>query len=477
MPNYDKILKKVLRKIRPSKTERKKLESLSKKTLEITDSFAKAFGARTILAGSITRDTWLPEKNEFDVFVLFPEDMEETKMEKQGLEIGKKVIKKLGGKFVIDYAEHPYVCGHVKGIDIDIVPAYELKNLEKIKSAVDRTPFHVKYIEQNLSLEQSDEVRLLKQFTKAVGVYGADAKTEGLSGYVCELLVIKYKTFLDVLRGVINWRPGEIIDIENFYTKEDYHKLRQQFKGNTLILIDPIDKNRNTTAALSSENFFKMKKYTEIFLEKPSDKIFFPKKEDPLSEKEFRKHVKHRQTKLLLIKFYPPKTVPDILWPQLRRFTERLKNILEETKYEFKVLGKCVYADEKDFAVVLLEMEIFELPFIQKRVGPKVFDFDDSRRFLKKYESVAIVGPYVENGFWVAEVRRKFLTAKEKLIDSLNKNADVLKAKGIPNMIADQIDRKGFEVIDDLEKIVKLIKKHKDFAVFLRKYFEKECLK
>ncbi len=473
--SYEKIFEKVLKKIKPKKDEKEKMENLARKSLGIAEKEAKKFSAKAMLAGSITRDTWLPGKLEFDVFILFPEEMDEKDMEKYGLEIGKKVIRQLKGKWKIEYAEHPYVHGEAEGVDIDIVPAYELKSLEKIKSAVDRTPFHVRYMEKNLSINQSDQVRLLKQFLKAIDAYGADAKTLGLSGYSCELLIIKYKNFLETLKAISKWSPGEIIDIENFYNPKDYPKLRKNFKYHPLILIDPTDKNRNTASALSTEKFFRIIKHAKNFLEAPSENLFFKKPIKPITEKELLKHLKHRKTQLLIIKFTPPKAVPDVIWPQLRKFANRLQSILEETKYEFKVFGKDVYTNEKDLAIVLLEMEIFELPFIQKRIGPIVFDLDDSKRFLDKYKNSAL-SLYVENNFWVAEIRRKFLTAKDKLIDSLNKDLEILKAKGIPNLIAEQISKKGFQVFYGLKKIYNLTKKDKNFGMFLRNYFEKESL-
>jgi tRNA nucleotidyltransferase (CCA-adding enzyme) len=472
--NYQKILNDVLKQIKPKPEERKKLEALAKKTLEVTSKEAKKYKSKAILAGSITRDTWLPDKKEFDVFVLFSTKLTEEKMEKLGLELGKKVISQLKGKYTIDYAEHPYVCGAVDGIDIDIVPCFEIKSTEQLKSAVDRTPFHVRYIEKKLPLKLSDEVRLLKQFLKANEIYGADAKTLGLSGYVCELLTIAYKSFINVLKAAADWMPGEVVDIEKFYKKTDYHKLRRQFKNQCLILIDPTDKNRNTAAALSSENFFKFKKYAKLFLNKASSELFFKKKIEPLTEMEIINLQTKRRTELIFVKFTPPKVVPDILYPQLRRFGERLQSILEETKYEFRVLRRDCYTNEKDLALVLLEMEISKLPIIQKRVGPMVSDLDDSKRFLEKYKD-ALRGPFVEDNFWVAEVKRKFLTAREKLQDSLNENTDILKAKGIPNYIAEQL-KKGFEIFSENVKIVELIEKDKGFGVFLRKYFEKESL-
>jgi len=470
----EKILQEVLKEITPKKEEKERLMKLAEKTLKLAKKFAKNYGAKAILAGSITRDTWLPGKKEFDVFILFPEEMKEEEMEKAGLEIGKKVIEELNGEFKIEYAEHPYVSGLVDNIDIDIVPCYALKSLKKIKSAVDRTPFHVKYLEKKFSSKLSKEVRLLKKFLDANSLYGADLKTEGFSGYTCELLIIKFKSFLNLLKQAVNWKPGEIIDLEKFYEEKDYPILRKKFKNQPLIVIDPTDKNRNTAAALSIYNFFKFKKLANDFLKNPSKSFFEEKKLQPMSFEEFVKKKEERGTNFVFVVFSPPKVVPDILWPQLRKFATRLQNILEERKYEFKVFGKDVYTNEKDLAVVLLEMEISSLPAIQKMIGPLVFDLDDSERFLEKHKN-ALAGPYVEDKFWVAEVRRRFLRVEDKIFDSLNKPSEILKAKGIPNLIADSL-AKGFEVFSENEKIFKLVEKDENFGIFLRKYFEKEKL-
>jgi tRNA nucleotidyltransferase (CCA-adding enzyme) len=475
MANYSKILKNVLKKIEPSPEERKKINSVLKNCLKVAKREAKKFKAKPMIAGSITRDTWLPGKKEFDVFILFPPKMSIEDLEKNGLQIGKRIIKSLKGSFRIEYAQHPYVSGNVEGVEIDVVPCFDVKSTKDLKSAVDRTPFHVRYLQKKLPLKLSGQVRLLKQFLTANKIYGADAKTEGFSGYVCELLTIKYKSFLNVLRQAVEWKPGEIIDLENFYKKEDYPKLKKIFPKQVLILIDPTDKIRNTAAALSAENFFKFKKIARDFLSNPREEMFFSKEKEPISEKELKEKMAERKTELILVKFSPPDVVPDILWPQLRRFAERLENILEERKYEFKVLRRDCYTNEKDLALVLLEMEVSNLPAIQKKVGPEVFDLDDSNRFLEKHKKIAVNGPFIEGRNWVVEVKRKFLTAREKIFDSLNVDVNILKAKGIPNHIAEQI-AKGFELISDLDRIMEIVNKNKDFGVFLGDYFKKESL-
>ena len=472
--DYARVLNEVLKEITPKSDEKKKLISLAKGTVYIAKKESAKYKGKPMLAGSLTRDTWLPGKKEFDVFILFPPKLDLKKMEKFGLEIGKSVIKRMNGTFVIEYAQHPYVSGNVQGARIDLVPAYEIKDTKNLKSAVDRTPFHVKYIEKKLSKQSAKEVRLLKQFCNSNGLYGADAKTEGFSGYVCELLIVKYKKFLEVLKNASEWNPGAVIDLENHHSKSDYGKLRKTFKDQPLILIDPTDKTRNTGAAISSYNFFKFKKLAGVFLKNPRKEHFFPVSLRSLNEDELISWQLKRRTEIILVKFRTPEVVPDILWPQLRRFVERLKSILEEVKNEFKVLGKDVYSD-KETSVVLLEMEISKLPSIQKRIGPNIFDSKDARNFVEKYKKQALAGPYVENGFWAVEVSRKFMSAREKLVDSLKASEDVLKAKGIPNFISSQLVKK-IEVITDTQKMIDMIKKNPEFGKFLRRYFEKESL-
>jgi len=473
--NYQKVLKEVSAQIKPSPEDKKKLLSLAKKSLVVANKEAKKLKAKAILAGSIVRDTWLPSKKEFEIFIMLPTTWTREKLEKMGMKLGKDIVSKLKGTYTIKYAEHPYLCARVDGIDVDIVPCFNVKSTAQLKSAVDRTPFHVKYLGKKLSKKMSGEVRLLKQFFKASGIYGADTKTEGFSGYSCELLIIKYKKFLNVLKQANGWKPGEIVDIEKYYSQKDYPKLKKQFVDQSLILIDPTDKTRNTAAALSSYNFFKFRKMASEFLKNPVKELFFERRLDALTESELIHLQMKRRTELVLLMFRPPEVVPDILWPQLRRFADRLQSILEETVYEFKVLGKDVYTNERDLAVVLLEMEISKLPTVQKRIGPKIFDANDAQRFIEKYKNQALAGPFVENNFWAVEVRRRFLTAREKLQDSLKESGSILKAKGIPNHIAEQL-AKGFDIFSESNRIFEMIERDKKFGIFLRKYFEKESL-
>ena len=469
--NYSKVLINVLKVIKPTKHQSEKLHTLSKKSLEVANKEAKKYKARAIIAGSLPRNTWLAEKNEYDIFVIFPKTISTKQLEEFGLKIGKSVIKQLGGKWLVEYAQHPYIHGTVKGAEIDVVPCYDIKPEEKIISAVDRTPLHVKYLNDNFPNNLTDDVRLLKQFLKANGIYGADAKTEGFSGYLCELLAIKHGNFVNILKTAADWKPHYIIDIKNHWKKEDYKHLKHKFKNEILIVIDPVDKNRNVASPVSYYSFYKFKKAATEFLKNPNEKLFFSREAKPLSSQEFEKIMKTRETELLAVTFKPPKVVPDILWPQLRKTNKRLESILKE--YEFSTLRSESWCDQKDLAVILLEMQVSCLPPINKNIGPWIFDEKNAINFARKHKNDAIVGPFIEDKFWVVETKRKWVSAKEKLIDTLKEKEKTLVAKGIPNYIAAQVS-KNFKVLE--QKEIKKLLKNKLFAEFLRKYFEKEKL-
>ncbi|MCD6371848.1 MAG: CCA tRNA nucleotidyltransferase [Candidatus Aenigmarchaeota archaeon] len=469
----DTVLRKALKKITPSEKLRSKIFNVVERVLSVASKICDVEGVKPLVVGSLVRDTWLPDKKEFDLFLLFPEDLSKNELERRGLEIGKKIVRHLKGRYKIEYAEHPYVSAVIKGINIDIVPCYEVKSAEKIKSSVDRTPFHLKYLKDKIKGKLKDEIRLLKRFLKANGLYGADAKVLGFSGYACELLILKYKSFVNLLKASKAWKPGEIIDIESYYTKREYPVLRKMFKNQVLILIDPTDRKRNVTAALSPYNFFRFKKLALDFLRNPSITFFFPKKKK-VDVKSIEKKMKKRETKLILLSFKPPNIIPDILWPQLRKFADRLKKIVEGEKYGFRVLGSSVFTDEKKVAIVLLELEVWKLPRVQKRKGPLVFDLKDSERFLDKYKGKSVNGPYIEKNHWVVEVERRFLTVEEKLKAKLKDSIEGLELKGIPSHIAKSISN-GFKIIEG-EKLIEICKKNEKVRSFIYEYLKKGSL-
>ncbi|MEM5812719.1 MAG: CCA tRNA nucleotidyltransferase [Candidatus Aenigmatarchaeota archaeon] len=491
MPEKSQVLKihqlltEVLRKITPSEEEQKETKAFIEKVLGVTEKILKPYGLEKTLAGSYMRDTWLPDKKEFDIFIMFPESHTRESLEKTGLEIGRKIAKELGAEYVIAYAEHPYVRARVftksvkeerkiigkarkkeKGswYDIDIVPCYAVQSAEKIKSAVDRTPFHNRWLSENMSPALAPQVRLLKQFAKGIGIYGSDAKVLGMSGYLCELLIIHYKSFKNFIDQASQWEAGcVLIDIEGHHNERE--AVIKRFRNQPLVVIDPVDPKRNVASSFSPENFTKLVKSCRDFIESPSENFFFPKKEKP-DPKKIKKLLDGRGTRLVGVRFSRPDVIDDIIWPQIRRTSRRIADILKEN--EFVVMGRDCWADQKE-CILIFEMEVWSLPKVRKLVGPFVFSKRHSDEFVAKYSKAGRV--WVEGIYWVAETKREFTTAEEKLRKSLKDTEKNLKSKGIASYPAKSISKK-FEILEPKE-ILNLAKKNQEFAEFLQSYFKK----
>jgi tRNA nucleotidyltransferase (CCA-adding enzyme) len=456
----DEILRNVIKRITPSSKEREEVESLLKRILNVTDKLIKPKFERTI-AGSFIRDTWLRDKKEIDLFILFPVSYSREELEKKGLELGREIIKKLKGKYEIAYAEHPYVKGKIDEFGIDIVPCYKVESASKIKSAVDRTPFHNRYIMRNLKPEMSKEVRLLKQFCKAMGVYGSDIKTLGFSGYLCELLIIHYKTFKNLVFSASKWEPGELIDLERHCKIKNP---RIYFRNQPLIVIDPTDPKRNVAASLSSKNFMLFVKMCEKFVNNPSEK-FFEMEKSIIKKHTLRKIIEDRGTNFVVIEMKRPNVVDDVLWSQLRKTSKRLERFLEDN--EFKVLTNEVWSDEKK-SYLIFEMEVWSLPPIRKVVGPPVFSKKHSKQFISKYKGGKV---YVRGNIWMADVKRDLTRVDLALKHFLKRSEKKLREEGIRSYIAKSIS-KGFKLLNN-KKILDLSERNQDFARFLRDCLEK----
>jgi tRNA nucleotidyltransferase (CCA-adding enzyme) len=455
----ESVLKRILKRITPSDGEREELSNVLGRIMDATDNVISPLGLKKTIAGSFIRDTWLADKKEIDLFIMFPVSYSRESLERVGLDVGKKIVRKLKGAYEIAYAEHPYVKGRVKGFAVDIVPCYRVKSASKIKSAVDRTPFHNKYIEKHLKPEMSKDVRLLKQFCKAIDVYGSDIRTLGFSGYLCELLIIKHRTFKNLVRSARKWRFGVFKDLEGRCVLR-----RGYFKNQPLVVIDPTDPKRNVAAALSDENFMKFVEACNKFSEKPSER-FFEMDKKAVKKSELRKHLKGRGTELFVLKFKRPRVVDDILWSQMRRTAARIVSLSRE--HEFEVFDHSVWSDE-DHSYLIFEMKTWELPVIRKLTGPPVSSKKHSKEFRDKYKKDDV---RVEGKRWVAEVKRKYRGFGDLLEDFLDKPERSLLKEGVRSHIARSVSG-GFKILKSKD-VGETVGKNRDFAVFLRKYFER----
>lgn len=423
--NWNRLREKIVNKTYPKD---KDLEELQEKYSDISDYIQQEFGVETHFAGSASRQTCMKNDRDIDIFLLFPEQTDRKELENQGLKIGKNVFEYFNEEYEVDYAEHPYTKGTIDGFEMEIVPCYRT-DPDNIKSSVDRTPHHSKWVKSNLSKEQKKDVVILKKFLNSNGLYGSSLKLRGFSGYLCEILVNHYGGFQELVKAAVNWREREILDPENHHEKLP-EKLDKKFRDDNLVVIDPVDPERNVASVLSTENFAKFIFLCWNFNQRPGMK-FFSKDEAEYSEFQITQELKKR-AEILVLDFESPDEVDDIIYPQMRKTLRRLSSELEGN--DFRVFEKGFHIGRS--AKIFFELET-KLPEVKMQKGPKLFHGEDHiSEFNSKYSNVK-----VEDDRLVAKTDREYTDAKKFLKQFLDGK---LEEKGVPENIASKLENYTF---------------------------------
>jgi tRNA nucleotidyltransferase (CCA-adding enzyme) len=308
------LLKRVLGRIRPSSEEKRRInDTVSHIKSKLERHLPK--GIRMLLAGSIAKNTFLHGEGDIDLFLLFPKSFDKEAMGKLVIDIVKKEFR----NYEIAYAEHPYARIFVNKIKADIVPAYNITHVAHMGSAVDRSKFHVNFIKKHL--KSVDDVLLLKKMLKSFLIYGADMKSKGVSGYLTELIAVRYGSLDKAMKAISGWRFGEVVEISERW--KDKEKAKQKFQGAPLIFIDPTDRNRNVASALSAENFSRLVLLARAFVKKPDEMLFFPKPKKA-----------RYMPKLIGITFKSPKIIDETKYGELGRLASKAARHLESKGFE-----------------------------------------------------------------------------------------------------------------------------------------------
>jgi tRNA nucleotidyltransferase (CCA-adding enzyme) len=364
-----------------------------------------------VLAGSAARNTNLKETKDFDIFVLYPKDMDREEFTKEALELGANFFKGNFSEKV--YSEHPYVRGIIEGYKIDLVPAYKIESTDEMISSVDRTPFHLEFVLKNLKDSQKDDVRFLKYFLKYIGAYGADPQFQGFSGYLCELLIIYYGDFLKTIEKVANWQtPVRIVlnqdDIDCLAPFDD-----------AFVVIDPVDKKRNVASAVSMTQLSRFIASARSFQNKPTTEFFSG---TPKIQTYHQLVTWANNVPLVAIEFEVEGMLKDIVWSKVRRLSNKLTSHLEAQK--FTVLKSTIYYEEKSkYAYIIMMLDMLTLPKFERTTGPFVSDMTNSQKFVDN--SKTIYGPFVKDDRWYCVKARKLTEIKDIFDDFSSSNFDI----------------------------------------------------
>jgi tRNA nucleotidyltransferase (CCA-adding enzyme) len=404
----EKVLAQARAVVVPSPASRRETVRVAEKVLSKVREAARPHAevAGVLLGGSFAKDTWLPSDVDIDVFVKIAPTVDEGTFEEVGLAVGREALR--GYKPGKKYAQHPYTEATVDGFKVNVVPCYDVK-LGEWKSAADRSVYHVEFVRKNLDDEARVQVRLLKKFMKAVGVYGAEIRQEGFSGYATEVLIHEYRTFESALGSFSVFVPD---------SQEEY-----------FTLFDPIDDKRDLGKAMSKETVAKMVVASRAFLGSPSAAYF---------KKASGKARPGLQGRAYVIAFEHVELSEDTLWGELKRSSRQIAKHAREEGFELARVEAA--SDNKRSSAIILLPLVDELPDLEERLGPGVELGEGSKSFVSKNKGSAKL-------IWVGDDGRLRLLAERRYTSLGMLLEEVLKTRaekiGVSKEVAEALKKNG----------------------------------
>lgn len=376
------------------------------------------------LEGSAGRkQTQLRNNPDLDVFIGLPSSIL-PEIQRSGTPM-KSTIQKLLKRLVHDvaleaatvagchdarvaYAEHPYVTAAFEGFRVDLVFCFDLSS-EYISergpiTAVDRTPHHSRFVDEHLTIDQRDDVRLLKAFFQACWVYG-DASPIGRSGFTgfsAEMLIYHRQNIVSALE-LLERLPVEPLD----YFERPATRLRDAFPNDLLVIVDPTDRNRNVAASISERAYRYARAQAAEALLHPSREFFLPRAIPVLSTEKMA----HLEPNYVVAEYKD-----ETGWhytktrDKLYRYFTRLCRFLQSEQTGEPRFGMSTFEEvfEKDvFAIALHVANPFISP-TYTRVGPPPHLHEAVHRFRDAHPSA-----YLRNGRYQVEVTRLHTVAHE----------------------------------------------------------------
>jgi tRNA nucleotidyltransferase (CCA-adding enzyme) len=382
------ILKKALLEIKPEQKNVKEAEEfLTKLNKEIKKNRIKATATP---GGSYAKNTWLKGDYDVDVFVKF--DLKHKTNEISKL-LGR-ILKKFKPIKLHGSRDYYWVQNSLR---FEIIPVLNIAKANQAMNTTDFSPWHVAWVNRQGS-KYKDDIRLAKKFMKTKGCYGAESYIKGFSGHVVDILVIYYGGFLPLLRAAVKWKPKVIVDYYNKVGKNAEFILNKSKIQGPMIIIDPVQPERNAAAALSQEMFDLFVASAKKFLQNPSDKYFEYQELDLEKMK--------RKGKLLLIDVEVPEGKEDPVGAKLVKAFEFLAGKLED----FGVIRKEWEWDKYKNAVFVYLLKKEKLPETYEQPGPPVIMQKEMLKFKKKHKRI-----FVKNKKAWAKVLYEHRTPEELL--------------------------------------------------------------
>ena len=366
--------------------------------------------AKATLGGSGAKCTWL-KTFDADIFVKF--NYNKFKDKSTQLSDVLEAFLKKNYKIRRLHGSRDYFQIKDGKFTFEIVPILDIKKAEQAKNITDVSPLHSDFVLKHKKLK--DEIRLTKQFFKASRVYGAESYIMGFSGYVCEILTIHYGSFLNLIKAVPRWKDKEVIDIKRYYKgKNVFAEINKSKLNSPVIVIDPVQKDRNAAAALDHEKFDIIKHKAREFMKNPSKEFFEVKTPTEQGiKKEFGSN-------LVILKAAPLKKKTDVAGAKMLKAFHYIEN--ELVRCGFKIMESDMLWHASD-SLFYYALQNNKLPEMAEIVGPPVKNEKHALAFKKKHKKTFVKG------------KRLFATEKRKFADAKNLVKELIKTSNVKDNI------------------------------------------
>ncbi|MBI5872320.1 CCA tRNA nucleotidyltransferase [archaeon] len=339
--NKTQFMQKILQIISPSKEEEEIIARVCNRARRmLQDCLKKAnINAEAEIGGSVAKGTWLKDINDIDIYVKFNKGQYSNRQGKNISDILALALKSLPIAIQRMHGSRDYfqICltENSRQFTIEIIPILNISRMQEAENITDLSPLHVRYVEKHKSL--AHQIRLAKALCKANNIYGAESYIKGFSGYALEILTIYYGSFTNLIQNISIWKNREVIDPSVYYSSKEeiLEKMNMSKQQSPLILIDPVQEDRNAAAAVGQECYKIFIRLAKQFLKKPAVKFFIKKQFD--ADKLIAKFKKQKSKEIVVIKLHPETGKEDIIGAKLLKAFEKIKGTLADNG--FKILN------------------------------------------------------------------------------------------------------------------------------------------
>jgi len=421
------VLEKIKKNIQPGKSSIGKVAVVVKRINQALQ--ANDIKAECVIGGSFAKNTHLKGDHDVDLFVRFNYEIYEKD------DISRILGKIIPFENVKLHGSRDYYNFIWSKLDYEIIPVLKLDKYDFSKNVTDMSPLHVAYVNKHVKKNPglNDEIRLAKQFCKANKIYGAESYIQGFSGHVIDLLVIHYGSFLNFINNASKWSNRVVIDMEK-HLSNPLKELNKAKIQSPLVLVDPIQPNRNAAAALSDDKFELFKTRCKEFLKTDSEDFF----------KYIQPYVEDLEKKagdnyLFIFNLWPFKNKNDVMGAKLKQVHEHIFTKLAEKEWkvveadwdyfkEQKSRKKDPYLKPHGTHYFIIQSEVN--PFIIRR-GPPLTQRSDVNKFTKVNKNTYVSGDRV-----YAKIPRKYTNPLDLIKDILKQS-----------YIKDRIKKHEFEIL------------------------------